>query len=110
MFYSSLPILVELWFVTTACLPGFLTSEEACGSTQKTGLRGERFIRKSFLVGGCDQLDSLHLFVRGVLRSHLVTVAMHLNQVFHILFFIYGDHYCISLWDFNAHINSFSCT
>lgn len=60
---------------------GFLTSDEACGPIPKTGLRGERFIRKSCLVGGLDELDALNHFVRGVLRSHLVTVAMHLNQV-----------------------------
>lgn len=59
----------------------FLTSEEACGPTPKNGSRGERFNRKSCLISGLDQLDVLHLFVRGVLRSHLVTVAMHLNQV-----------------------------
>lgn len=60
---------------------GFLTSDEAGGSIPKVGLRGERFIRKSCLVGGLDQLDVLNHFVRGALRSHLVTVAMHLNQV-----------------------------
>lgn len=60
---------------------GFLTSDEACGPGPKYGLRGERYVRKSCLVGGLDHLDSLSQFTRGVLWSHLSMVAMHLNQV-----------------------------
>ncbi len=60
---------------------GFLSPDEASGPTPKSGVRGERYVRKSCLSAGQDQLDGLNQFVRGVLRSHLVTVAMHLNQV-----------------------------
>ncbi|KAE8752664.1 hypothetical protein FOCC_FOCC000786 [Frankliniella occidentalis] len=60
---------------------GFLSPDEACGPTPKSGVRGERYVRKSCLSTGSDQLLGLNQFARGVLRSHLVTVAMHLNQV-----------------------------
>lgn len=60
---------------------GLLKPDEVLGANPTKGLRGERYIRRSCLVNGMDQFELLNQFVRGVLRSHLVTVAMHLNQV-----------------------------